>query len=151
MAKRVLKEYKSPSTPFFSDNDSKGIRDEMALRFIGAARPALRLRPSLVRHSSTYDGFLSTRSAAREQSAIRALQPLLSVPGMISLGGGLPNPATFPFSGLQVTTKDGTTLDLTEALPSALQYSGTGGMDVLLEQLTGLQEAEHASSFDDGR
>jgi hypothetical protein len=27
----------------------------------------------------------------------RALTPLMAIPGMISLGGGLPNPSTFPF------------------------------------------------------
>ena len=31
---------------------------------------------------------MSPRSSLREPSAIRALQPLLAVPGMISLGGG---------------------------------------------------------------
>jgi len=33
------------------------------------------------------------------QSAIRALMPLMSQPGMISLGGGLPNDKMFPFTG----------------------------------------------------
>ena len=33
------------------------------------------------------------------QSAIRALVPLTKLPGMISLGGGNPNSALFPFSG----------------------------------------------------
>jgi hypothetical protein len=31
---------------------------------------------------------------------LRALTPLMAIPGMISLGGGLPNPSTFPFQVL---------------------------------------------------
>jgi hypothetical protein len=33
----------------------------------------------------------------------RALTPLMAIPGMISLGGGLPNPSTFPFQVCRVT------------------------------------------------
>ncbi len=44
-----------------------------------------------------YESFLTRRSKARKPSAIRALQPLLRIPGMISLGGGFPNPSSFPF------------------------------------------------------
>lgn len=60
----------------------------------------------LVRQSSStpkYEDYLSTISRRRKPSAIRALQPLLSIPGMISLGGGMPNPKTFPITSLQFT------------------------------------------------
>ena len=44
------------------------------------------------------DSFLTKRSLARKPSPIRALMPLLSIPGMISLGGGMPNEGLFPVS-----------------------------------------------------
>lgn len=47
-----------------------------------------------------YNSYLSAISAARQPSAIRALVPFMNLPGMISLGGGVPNPATFPIDGL---------------------------------------------------
>ena len=99
----------------------------------------------------TYGGYLSKISAAREPSAIRSIQPLLSVPGMISLGGGLPNPETFPFTGLTVSLSDGSTMDLSDELPAALQYSGTGGISSLVDALTAIQEKEHAVSFSKDR
>jgi kynurenine/2-aminoadipate aminotransferase len=47
----------------------------------------------------------------------------MAIPGMISLGGGLPNPSTFPFQSLAITLADGTTLSLDgPALKEALQY-----------------------------
>lgn len=45
-----------------------------------------------------YDSYLTKRSLARKPSPIRALMPLLSIPGMISLGGGMPNEGLFPVS-----------------------------------------------------
>jgi len=37
--------------------------------------------------------FVTALNSRRQASPIRALMPLLQLPGMISLGGGLPNPA----------------------------------------------------------
>ena len=51
---------------------------------------------------SDYSPYFSTRSLARKPSAIRELQPLLALDGMISLGGGMPNPETFPFTKITV-------------------------------------------------
>lgn len=73
---------------------------------------------------SSYDRFLTNMSKARQPSPIRALVPLMGLPGMISLGGGNPNPTTFPFSSLSVTTTDGEALNLSvKELDQALQYS----------------------------
>jgi kynurenine/2-aminoadipate aminotransferase len=73
---------------------------------------------------SSYERFLTARSIARQPSPIRALQPFIGLPGMISLGGGMPNPSTFPFSNLSVTTTDGETLNFSgKELDQALQYS----------------------------
>ena len=41
--------------------------------------------------------YLSPYGARREPSALRALVPIMAIPGMISLGGGMPNPRLFPF------------------------------------------------------
>jgi kynurenine/2-aminoadipate aminotransferase len=69
----------------------------MALRRAGLAR--------LMSTKINYESYLSRVSARRKPSPIRALQPLLSVPDMISLGGGMPNPKTFPISSLKFTLK----------------------------------------------
>jgi kynurenine/2-aminoadipate aminotransferase len=91
-----------------------------------------------------YSRFISKVSAARQPSAIRALMPLLKVPGMISLGGGLPNPSTFPFQSIKVTTVAGATFDLCGAsLTEALQYSPTAGLPSLLQHLDTLQAHFH--------
>ena len=71
-----------------------------------------------------YSQFLTKTSAARKPSAIRALQKFLAAPGMISLGGGNPHPSTFPFQSIQVSLKDGKTLEL-KNIEKALQYSPT--------------------------
>jgi len=45
---------------------------------------------------------------------------------MISLGGGMPNPETFPIQSGTLTLKDGTKIDITpERMKVALQYSET--------------------------
>lgn len=44
-----------------------------------------------------YESFLTARSNARKPSPIRALQPLLAIPGMINFGSGMPNASLFPF------------------------------------------------------
>ena len=103
--------------------------------------------------SIDYDSYLTARSKARKPSAIRALMPLLSIPGnrrfgallcgaslcvglaarafqrlpcthrivlfvcghcagMISLGGGLPNEALFPFQEVTLKLKSGEAIDI---------------------------------------
>src|SRR4051794_31940729 len=58
--------------------------------------------------------YMSVLNSRRQPSAIRSLMPLLQLPGMISLGGGLPNPALFPFKQLSFALADGTSLTLTD-------------------------------------
>jgi kynurenine/2-aminoadipate aminotransferase len=91
-----------------------------------------------------YASYFTRRSSARQPSAIRALQPLVSLPGMISLGGGMPNPAMFPISRLSATLKDGSEVELSGAsLEAALQYSPTPGLPSLVKHLHHLQDTEH--------
>jgi 2-aminoadipate transaminase len=64
-------------------------------------------------------------------SEIRELLKYASVPGVISFGGGLPNPKTFPVDALVGITEK----VLRENGASALQYGTTEGADVLREAI----------------
>ncbi len=59
-----------------------------------------------------YSRFISALSKRRQPSAIRSLMALVNQPGMISLGGGLPNPAMFPFKEMEFTLTSGQKLSL---------------------------------------
>ena len=48
--------------------------------------------------------YLSPYGARREPSALRQLVPIMAIPGMISLGGGMPNPHLFPFESQTTAT-----------------------------------------------
>jgi len=103
---------------------------------------------SLARNLSSakvdYEEFIRPHALRREASPIRALTPLLKIPGMISLGGGLPNPELFPFKSMNFEVDDGSVLSFTEGeLKDALQYSNTPGLPALLEFLETLQAEEH--------
>ncbi|MES1911658.1 MAG: hypothetical protein MHM6MM_004057 [Cercozoa sp. M6MM] len=100
--------------------------------------------------SKKFQPKLSKVAKLRQPSPIRALMPLLKIPGMISLGGGLPNPELFPFEEMSFRLKDGTQLSLEGAdLAEALQYSPTPGLPRLLRLLHTLQERFHGISSDD--
>lgn len=80
----------------------------------------------------------------RESSPIRALIRFANVPGMISLGGGMPHPSTFPFSKMTMQTTTGKELTLEGSdLVGALQYSQTEGHPSLRKFLFDLQLQEH--------
>ncbi len=80
----------------------------------------------------------SRRAQALAPSPIRELVPLMKLPGMISLGGGYPNPRTFAFERLEVAFRDGSGLMLEEEeLESACQYSRSEGLDELRKELAG--------------
>lgn len=69
---------------------------------------------------------------------------LLANPSMISLGGGMPNPALFPIKGMQITLHDDTKLELSpDAVKQALQYSPTSGLPELVSRLMAIQLGEH--------
>lgn len=91
-----------------------------------------------------YTAYLSRQSKLREPSPIRALQPLVTLPGMISLGGGMPNPDTFPIKGLSIELDGGETLHMTpEETNTALQYSPTEGLPQLVKLMHDFQVREH--------
>ncbi len=80
---------------------------------------------------------LSRRALRRRPSPIRELLPLMALPDMISLGGGYPNPSTFPFHTLTAELWPGQeplTLD-PAAMQRATQYGPTEGLPGLLQEL----------------
>eukprot|EP00050_Salpingoeca_kvevrii_P015924 m.51192 g.51192 ORF g.51192 m.51192 type:complete len:432 (-) comp6592_c0_seq1:162-1457(-) len=99
-----------------------------------------------------YAGFLSDISCRRQPSPIRALQPYVNRPGMISLGGGMPNPCTFPVESLSFSLSgdsSATPICLTpQRLTAALQYSPTAGFPDLIETLFDFQILEHGREKD---
>ncbi|XP_004346830.1 aminoadipate aminotransferase [Capsaspora owczarzaki ATCC 30864] len=106
---------------------------------VAAAGPPATPTPPL-----DYASYLSPASRVRRESAIRALMPFVKQPGMISLGGGMPNPATFPFKGMSYTLADGSTIHLTpEETSASLQYSATPGLPELVSALKQMQVEYH--------
>ncbi|KAF7290680.1 Aminotran-1-2 domain-containing protein [Mycena indigotica] len=103
--------------------------------------------------------FLSKRSALWKACGIRGLFPLESIPGMISLLAGRPNPATFPFESITMklrptlvgiplrTTEDSSdplTITLEgEQLTSGLQYGLTPGAPNFVKWLEEFQTFVH--------
>jgi kynurenine/2-aminoadipate aminotransferase len=99
---------------------------------------------------SNYARFLNRVALAREPSPIRSLQALVSLPGMISLGGGLPNPAMFPFTNIDVTLDTGEKISLrgTE-LSNALQYTVTAAYPKFGEWVSSYVKRFHRPPYDD--
>lgn len=94
--------------------------------------------------------FVAPLARRRKPSPIRALQPLLELPGMISLGGGMPNPDLFPISGIDFTMTTGHKISLSnKEVAEALQYNATQGMPLLLKELTLLQQRQHKPHYSD--
>ncbi|MBU4120220.1 MAG: PLP-dependent aminotransferase family protein [Proteobacteria bacterium] len=70
---------------------------------------------------------LAGRTKGLKPSPIRKLNPLMRVPGMISLGGGYPNAQTFAFESLDVVFKSGRNFEIRDkAMDLACQYGPTG-------------------------
>jgi len=90
------------------------------------------------------EDFLCETSKNRKPSPIRELMPLLKIPGMISLGAGLPNPTQFPYESMICKLKDGQEIFLNETdTAEALQYGFTPGLPRLTEWIKELQKLEH--------
>ncbi|KAI8914183.1 pyridoxal phosphate-dependent transferase [Gorgonomyces haynaldii] len=92
-----------------------------------------------------YSPYLTQIAKNRKPSAIRQLQKLSFTPGMISLGGGLPHPSTFPFESVSFKTRDGKEFQVSqEDLIKGLQYGPTQGDAHLLEWVEKLQKMMHS-------
>ncbi|KAL9654354.1 hypothetical protein ABK040_010382 [Willaertia magna] len=100
-----------------------------------------------------YSVFLSTISKLRKPSPIRALAPLMNLPGMISLAGGLPNENTFPFISVNVGVKNQEgveTINLSgQSLSTALQYHPSQGLPSFVSWFRKHQETTHHLLNDD--
>jgi kynurenine/2-aminoadipate aminotransferase len=94
-----------------------------------------------------YTKFLSQRALRRKPSPIRELQPLLSIPGMISLGGGNPTPKFFPISSMSFTLKSGENISLhADQIEKMQQYSPSYGLPDFVKKLKSIQTKEHRLS-----
>ena len=89
---------------------------------------------------------LSKRYNGRKPSVIRKIiSENIGVPGMISLAGGLPNPAVFPITGITTQLRGGGELVIEQKkVQAALQYSASTGLPFFVEQLRELQERFHS-------
>lgn len=86
-----------------------------------------------------YSNHLTAISKSRKHSAIRVMQKYLLEPDMISLGGGLPNPSTFPIHSMSLNEVPMPTSKLLQSL----QYGATLGTKDLLDFLVKLQTTVH--------
>jgi tryptophan aminotransferase len=98
-------------------------------------------------------------------SPVRGLLSLESIPGMISLRAGRPNPVTFPIEGLSISLRSPTahqpyssaggdpvceTVKLEgKDIAVALQYTSTDGLPELRKLLGEFQLKEHSVVVDD--
>jgi aromatic amino acid aminotransferase I len=76
---------------------------EMQIPLSEKAAPAKNMVLARKRVARDWSGYLTEESAARRPSALKAAFKHLTIPGIISLGGGLPLPAYFPIH--EVTVK----------------------------------------------
>jgi DNA-binding transcriptional MocR family regulator len=105
-----------------------------------AAQPAAAAAAAV----QSYESYMSQAARDRQPNALRALYPLLKIPGILSLGNGQPNPGCFPFEKMTVTTKDGTVLELGGGeMADAIQYADTIGTKDLRDFLGPMMADEH--------
>jgi DNA-binding transcriptional MocR family regulator len=75
---------------------------------------------------NSYDRFWSESAKSRTPSYIRTLQKYLKDPEVISFGGGLPNPSTFPFESASFKLKSGDKISFNmEEMQQVLQYGAS--------------------------
>lgn len=95
-----------------------------------------------------FSRFISAISKARKPSPIREATALVASgpPTLISLGGGYPNPSTFPFKSIQVESTDGNKFTLDgKDLSKALQYTESSGIADLRSWLSRIHKKYHDS------
>jgi len=81
---------------------------------------------------------LAERAKDKSPSAIRELLKYMKIDGMISLGGGYPNPATFVFEKVRIQFKGGQEIEIDgEELTSASQYGPSDAHSNLKKELQG--------------
>ena len=84
---------------------------------------------------------LADRAQDKSPSAIRELVRYMKIDGMISLGGGYPNPDTFVFDRVKINFKGGQEIEIDgEELTSASQYGPSDAYSSLKKELQGWHE-----------
>jgi len=92
---------------------------------------------------------LARRATGKEPSPIRELVGYLKVDGMISLGGGYPNPDTFVFDRLDVGFKGGATTCLDGSdLVAASQYGPSNAHPGLAREIIAWHKAKDGVDMD---
>jgi DNA-binding transcriptional MocR family regulator len=95
---------------------------------------------------------LAARAQGKQPSPIRELLKYLKIEGMISLGGGYPNPDTFVFDRVDVRFKDGSETSLEGAeLTVASQYGASDAHVGLREELIAWHRAKDGVELDDSQ
>eukprot|EP01114_Cavostelium_apophysatum_P015774 TRINITY_DN4371_c0_g1_i1.p1 TRINITY_DN4371_c0_g1~~TRINITY_DN4371_c0_g1_i1.p1 ORF type:complete len:433 (+),score=97.46 TRINITY_DN4371_c0_g1_i1:107-1405(+) len=96
------------------------------------------------------ENFLSERGSRLAPSFIRHLTKYVTVPGMLNLGGGLPNPTLSPLTKLSFTLENGQSISFEGAeLNQMLLFSPSLGRPELLEWIRTYMEGEHGRNFQD--
>ena len=94
---------------------------------------------------------LAERAHRIRASKIRELQPYLSIPEMISFGGGYPDPDTFAVQEVTIAFSTGNVGCITEdTVDTALQYGPTSGNQRLLHSLLSWHNERDAVSLHEG-
>jgi len=98
------------------------------------------------------DARLAERAKGKEPSPIRELLKYMKIEGMISLGGGYPNPDTFVFDRVDVRFKDGAeaTLDGAE-LTTASQYGASDAHAGLRDELVAWHHDKDGVDLDESQ
>jgi 2-aminoadipate transaminase len=92
---------------------------------------------------------LADRAKGKQPSPIRELLKYLTIDGMISLGGGYPNPDTFVFDRIDIGFKDGANSSLEGSeLAVASQYGPSGAHAGLAGELVGWHASKDGVELD---
>ncbi len=94
--------------------------------------------------SMNYEELFTERAHRSKSSVIRELLRLGSQPGIISLGGGMPDPALFPVK----LFKECMDIALEDRPHISLQYGETAGFRPLREELVKMSEKEGINGLD---
>ncbi|MBD3290895.1 aminotransferase class I/II-fold pyridoxal phosphate-dependent enzyme [candidate division KSB1 bacterium] len=92
---------------------------------------------------------LATRARGKAPATIRELFKYLKIDGMISLGGGYPNPDTFVFDKINIEFKNGRSVTIEkDQVVRAAQYGPSDGHAGLINQLVKWQEFKDGAALD---
>lgn len=95
---------------------------------------------------------LAERACGKAPATIRELFKYLKIEGMISLGGGYPNPDTFVFSKINIEFKNGKSVTIEkDHVDRAAQYGPSDGHFGLKTELMKWQEYKDGVSLDESQ